>query len=606
MNSSNHWICIGIFSLLIIWTCIPLIDARRSSHVHLSQSTESEGWSSIIRQMSYTVSSELSDETYTSWETADTNPPSHLTDGILPPSSINSWNNSNWLVWRAQGHRVIQWDMPSSTTFSSEGIVIYVGQWLRTMQLAPYNVGPILLPEYARVDISADGTNWQTIALADSSPVPSNQTDFVVQFMSIPSVPGAPSVIAGRFARLIIQVTSYVALGEVIILGETGIAPGAAWATGQADKPIPPPGYLPSGSEATQGRSRQILFHFGMKDNWNASSFAPYILYSDGNLNPILPPRPFFDSFLFLFDGHSPSGNTFDWDGPPIAKGFANQTDIDWLIERLLREDGPLDALNSAAQEISKQNETVSAENTASFAENKYSLPLVKPGVVIAVPFISPLSFGSLSSRLSVASKYIASIVNAFATDSSRFDYIQLDGFYTYSEEMNYDLVDSIEERSFWLNLKQFVHKIGNDTLKMHMIPWFESPGSADVSFRSVFRPLNEPIAEPLFDIFSVQPNYAENPLIPYTRLTTTARNARYFHWGMELELCDLVDYSRFTRYFDYLKAGIEDGWDSGNAYVSMYNNLALLYTAAISKNATQRAAYDATFQFFEPNMEAQ
>jgi len=163
--------------------------------------------------------------------------------------------------------------------------------------------------------------------------------------------------------------------------------------------------------------------------------------------------------------------------------------------------------------------------------------------------------------------------------NAAGFKNLRLAGFYWMQESFNDDEAEVLRQASAYAHEKGF---------KMFWIPYyFGNPGTPQWQKKG-------------FDCAAQQPNYffprwqAEK-----TRVATTARMARRFGMGMEMEFDESLMSSdeQYAKYIKYLDTGVEEKYMTGS-YVAWYQGSRTLLSLARSADPHLRRLYDLTYDF--------
>ena len=337
--------------------------------------------------------------------------------------------------------------------------------------------------------------------------------------------------------------------------------------------------YFPPGAREAGG-IRDLMLIYLSKDSWSQEDFLPYVAY----LGKELPRRPrdwFYDSFLFLAFGGAPSGTTY------IA-GTSNKADWDYYLDQLLfREGRSLAALEACIADVEKTLGTRPAGPNAANAE------VTKVPVILMIPYPSrdQKNFGDVDgdgrsedlSQPGDRQKVVRWCVDEMLRrwKKSSFPHLTLWGFYWMNEGIG------PHDEAIVRATADEVHRRGYG---LHWIPYYRATGF-------------DKLPELGIDFAVLQPNYAfmegHGRRAEEHRLTDTARLARRWHMGIEIEMTAIASRSERDNLLDYLAHGRDelDGYmrHAVHAYYQGQNTIAKL---CYSDLPADRGLYEALYQF--------
>jgi hypothetical protein len=341
----------------------------------------------------------------------------------------------------------------------------------------------------------------------------------------------------------------------------TGLLMAVAPAQGQ---------YFPPGDSRAGGIRDLMLIYLG-QESWTKEEFLPYVAYlgKEGGKKPL---DWFYDSFLFLAYGGAPSKTTY-------IDGATVKTDWEFYFDQLLFcENRSLHALEACLGEVEK-----------GLGPRGKKTPVI---LMLPYPSAKQRDFGDVDGdgrREDFANPEDRAKAMRWCVDQllarwkkAQFTRIQLWGFYWMNEGIN--AADEAIVRA----TADHVHRLG---FGMHWIPYFRAPGA-------------EKCSELGFDFAVLQPNYAfmeQSGLHPnQQRLTDTARLARQYHLGIEIEMVSSIS-SRIER--DNLRDYLIHGADAQDGYMrqavhAYYAGEKCIAQLCFSDLPADRELYEALYQF--------
>lgn len=328
--------------------------------------------------------------------------------------------------------------------------------------------------------------------------------------------------------------------------------------------------YLSPGADACGGIHDLLLIYSGdsTSQDWNTGDFDPYVFHlaEDGR-----PDDWFFDGFLFL--GQTLPGNQST--ELNAATPASDMNGWQWYIDRIFQKNKFIDALNT----------TISAA-----APNLSKVQNRKIVVMIPYPSTKQSAFGDVNGdgrsedfskpadRLIAIKWYIDAVIERWKM--ARLSHLELAGFYWMEESYHPEDLEILEP------VHDYLHARG---MRLFWIPYyFGSPASLQVNRLG-------------FDCIAKQPNYffprwrAEK-----SRVASTARTAKKFGMGFEMEVDDTVfsdPETQYPKYLRYLNGGVEEGYMK-NAFHAYYQGVRTLRRLYESNDARFHQLYDMTYRF--------
>ncbi|MDH7568679.1 MAG: DUF4855 domain-containing protein [Armatimonadota bacterium] len=328
--------------------------------------------------------------------------------------------------------------------------------------------------------------------------------------------------------------------------------------------------YPPPGSPAAGGLRDVMLIYQGSRE-WTRDRFLPYVAYVDREGRPR---AWFYDSFLFLQMGGSPSGADY-------MSGPTNRADWEHFLNTLFAPERGVLALSAAVDAVGEI-----------LRDSDHVCP-----VILMVPYPSPkvTDFGDvdgdgasedlsqLAGRVKVIRWFLNNALHRWGITTPRR--LRLWGFYWMNEGVGQSDAEVVRATA------ALVHERGVQFL---WIPWFRAPGYTR------WRDLG-------FDVAIIQPNYAfmdqtgSALLADQNRLTINALDAASLGMGVEIEApyTLLTDPAARWVFRQYLNHGVDelDGTMRGSvrAHYQGYDAFAALAASTLSVN---RALYDDLYAF--------
>lgn len=342
--------------------------------------------------------------------------------------------------------------------------------------------------------------------------------------------------------------------------------------------PAAPADFLPPQSPQSDGM-RDIMLIYANTNGWRQVNFLPYVAYLDRQGKP----RDwFYDAYLFMMFGGSPSGQTY-------IDGATDRRDWEFYLDETFGPNRELAALDATVDSVARALDTPAPR-----------IPVI---AMIPYPSVKQKDFGDVDgdgmtenlSDHAMRQKAVSWLMREFIArwKSRPFRHLDLWGFYWMNEG-----ISSADEAI----VKSTAAEIHALKYKFHWIPWFNAPGVTK------WRELG-------FDLVIMQPNYAFIPpkglrRVPdENRLTVAANMCRRLGMGIEMELnmgidmdanreanVDPRDILNLTLYLDHGDDTL-DGYQRGavRAYYQGYNAIAGL---CHSGDPTLRRLYDDLYQF--------
>lgn len=356
-------------------------------------------------------------------------------------------------------------------------------------------------------------------------------------------------------------------MNACILWSVTFVLLGAAPAAGDYFPPADP----------RAGGIRDLMLVYLSKDSWSQDDFLPYVAYL-GNEPPRKPRDWFYDSFLFLAYGGAPSGTTY-------IVGPSNKADWEHYLDQLLfREDRALAALETCIADV---------EQTLG--------PRPKVPVILMIPYPSQAQkdFGDVDgdgqsedlSQPADRQKAVRWCVGEMLRRwrQVRLPHLSLWGFYWMNEGIG------PQDEAIVRATADEVHRQGYG---LHWIPYYRAPGC-------------EKARELGIDFAVLQPNYAfmerGGRRAEQQRLSDTARLARRWRMGIEIEMAEIGGRRERDNLWDYLTHGRDefDGYmrQAVHAYYQGERTIAKL---CYSDLPADRELYEALYQFAKGTFQGQ
>lgn len=325
------------------------------------------------------------------------------------------------------------------------------------------------------------------------------------------------------------------------------------------------------------GGIRDLMLIYLSKDSWSQDDFLPYVAYLGRE-----PPRKqrdwFYDSFLFLAYGGAPSGTTY-------IDGASNKADWEYYLDQLLfREDRALAALETCIADV---------EQTLG--------PRPKVPVILMIPYPSRAQkdFGDVdgdttsedlsqpADREKVVRWCVGEMLRRW--NRTRLPHLSLWGFYWMNEGIGPD------DEAIVRATADEVHRQGYG---LHWIPYYRAPGCDKLPKLGI-------------DFSVLQPNYAfmeqHGRRAEEQRLSETARLARRWHMGIEIEMAEIGGRRERDNLWDYLAHGRDefDGY-MRHAVHAYYQGESTIAKLCYSDLPADRELYEALYQFAKGTFQGQ
>ena len=325
--------------------------------------------------------------------------------------------------------------------------------------------------------------------------------------------------------------------------------------------------FPPAGPRA--GGIRDLMLIYLSQDSWRQDDFLPYVTYL-GKEPPWKPRDWFYDSFLFLAFGGAPSSTTYI-DGP------SNKADWEYYLAQLLfREGHALAALETCIADV---------EQTLG--------PRPKVPVILMIPYPSRAQkdfddvdgdgqsedLSQPADRLKAVRWCAGEMLRRWK--QSCLPHLNLWGFYWMNEGIGPD------DEAIVRATADEVHGLGYG---LHWIPYYNAPGC-------------EKARELGIDFAVLQPNYAfmeqHGRRAEEQRLSDTARLARRWHMGIEIEMAEIGGRRERDNLWDYLAHGRDefDGY-MRNAVHAYYQGERTIANLCYSDLPAERELYEALYHF--------
>lgn len=307
---------------------------------------------------------------------------------------------------------------------------------------------------------------------------------------------------------------------------------------------------------------------------------------SNGNYKPLLTKDDYISMFTYVSEDGVMTDNTFmdtvlilpttrysksvinlTYSGTDSSKTTLYNSDFNdidvgkekWSSTYLLDEMKELATINEAITEINKE-----------FGTNR------KINVILSSFFTNDLHYEELTKFF--VDEQIDEFVNRYSY-AGEFENLNLTGFYYYTENGS--------NTAAITNFNEYVHKRseGYKTL------WIPYNGATNSSKGYDFG----------FDFVSIQTNYYFNgESLELSNIDNIALKNKY---GVEVELdSDVFFKEQYNRYLDYLKYGVDVGW---NKSINTYYAVTSLAIACKSKNIQERTIYDLTYKYANGTLSA-
>ena len=383
-------------------------------------------------------------------------------------------------------------------------------------------------PDEIGVCVSADGVEWQSVAVMKVPEDKLNGSEKMIEFAAETDLP-----YRARYVMFAFLFTTHTAFTEFEIFGtekvpESALMPDNSKGVSQMPYSFPASGSLGGAQNVLCSYLCATQSHCGVYETMlTAEDYLNIIgYYEDGELKDAI-----FDSMVV-----TPHGNFAPEGKKETLEGWAP------FFETLFTKDRGLEAISQAAAEIGK------AKGEANYKE-KIFLSVIHPfatvnGKTNAFGDIDGdnvnESFDSLENRKKVIRWQVdMQLARLAEIDAPN---IELLGFYWLSEALYFDEPDEIEIVRYAID---YVHGKG---YLMFWIPYYNASGW------NTWKEMG-------FDFACLQPNYSFTSTPDPDRLYTTALKARLYGMSVEIELADPAVDENVKIYKEYLAAGKEYGY---------------------------------------------
>ena len=491
------------------------------------------------------------------YNTLDAENSAILTDGVKDETNMRY--NGKWMQFGYGKERRIFFDLGAISAVESASLHI--------LFFNNYSCGSA---DRITLAVSEDGEVWYSAGTANPSlenAVYTNGSYIITADVK------AKAPVRARYVAVNIHLDDMrLFLGEVEVFGKKNVSgansPSAASLEileGQTTV-SEPAGYLAPSDDILSGVKDVMLIYHNV-GTVNFDSLLPYVAYvdKDGNVTDTM-----FDGFLFLpGTGQLPNGG--------YGEISTKKPDWDFILRNAFDPGKGMDEL----------------EKTAEYVKDQLGLDKLELKVFVAIPRIDRTitSFGDVdgdgisenltvaADRIKVGSTYINQIIKLF--NAKNYKNLKLCGLYWFREDVKGGDVEVIHE---------IIGEADKAGIPMLWIPYFEAGGYCRWKDFG-------------FEAGCYQPNYAFDLEVDEGRLDTASAAAKIYNMCIELEMQDstLSDKRYFTKYMNYLKHGVKDGYmDAIHMY---YQGFGIMARAAKSPNARTRLIYDYTYRFVKRDL---
>ncbi len=423
----------------------------------------------------------------------------------------------------------------------------------------------VLAPATVTVLLSMDGNRWYTAGVMPVNTTSDNCLADAEFSLSSP--------VRARYVCFSMDISTWCGIGELEVFGTTSVSGVTALASsGLKERNMFSKGNQAPREDVLNGvQDLVLLYHSPKFDGYTVDTLIPYLAYVDenGNIKDTM-----FDSFLFLLSGGFPSG----------LSGWSDSKGSDWLwtITDLFTQNENILALEEAAGIVKDALELDD--------DYKYGFT-----VTLYYPNSERTDFGDIDgdgkvdglttdeNRLRALEWYMEEFEKKLAQYD--FENIEFVGYYWYDESV----YPTDNAPYIVAETSKIVHERGYD---FFWIPYYTASGfSAWEDFG--------------FDVACMQPNYVFDEEVPYSRIEQAAYLTQLYGMGVEIEISgkSLTNDLFYRKYMEYLSGGYMYGYMKDCVHM-YYQDVAVYYDAATSKDSGVRKVYDYTYQFIKGTLQ--
>ncbi|MFD0958400.1 DUF4855 domain-containing protein [Paenibacillus chungangensis] len=491
-----------------------------------------------------------------------------LTDGIR---GVTAYEDEAWVGFYKGNNRDVVIDLGTNAS-----IATIKANFLQATS------GGIQYPNVVSISVSNNGDSWDLLRHEGAPAAFWLANPPLYEYVwdgTEHGVPGGNKHTAMAYARYVkISFTTnvWVFLDEIEVLGYDGKVKGAKKAI------APKPEYLKPSKLATDDISDMVLLyngHYGAGlGDWTKEEIIPYLSYVDEHGKP---QDWMFDGVLYL-GLSSPAGRAFEM-------SFHGSTfeDWQWYLNKTFAENGDMDQLNEAVQEVSQQL-------------GKEQVPF-KVVLMIPYPAEPQDNFGDVDGD-GISENFNAAKVGAEASLANKkkavewyidealkrwqdknYSHLTLSGLYWLNEEVAPDGTGDSQLIRF---TSERVH---DEQLKFYWIPRYRG-----YQFNT-WQELG-------FDAVAYQPNHFFHDS-DSSRIDDAAELAKTLGMGVEIEFDERIntDASYRQRLSDYLDGAKQHGYHH-HTFRGYYQGNTALLDAARSDDPVVRDNYDKLYRFITNN----
>lgn len=464
-----------------------------------------------------------------------------LTDGKLSPSK--AYDNSAWFRFTRGNDREVVIDLGKTSAVKSFSIGF----------LRDSGTG-IVLPNRLHVFLSENGKDWQLVSEIVNLTTPKSSDIIYAQDT-------LANPIRARYFKAYFTVAPHVWVDEIVVNGTKDVT-GAKEVKATVSEDKYPNRYV---SPEDIGGTKDIFLSYSSPDVSPITKevYLPHVGYiENGEMKDTL-----FDSYLFL-----PYVKFLYDEG---TKRVLSKADWQSYIDNQFKANVNMNALNAAVGEV----------------KDELNKPDYKVSVFLSVffPVKSQTSFGivdgrnlnftNIEDRKAALKWMIDEQVKQF--DANKYSNIYLQGFYWFTEEIDYSDPHISELIKFTAD---YVRSLGYITT---WIPYFQASGYTDWQ-------------ELGFDFACYQPNYAFNHSIPIKRIYDAAEAAKKLGMCIELEVgsASAADVARLK---DYYFVGSQTGFMTEAVHMYYQGGVpGVIYAAYQSTDPYIHSLYKDTYLFIK------
>ncbi len=479
-------------------------------------------------------------------------PSTVLTDGKL--SNTISYSNKAWFHCNGGDGRYFYFDLGHISALKSFEYSCLVSQG-----------SGIYAPPVTNILVSEDSKTWYKVGTFDN---PRPQNNSINNFTLELDVP-----VKARYVCFDMEIKTHLFVCEMYAYG-TKSTDGAASAkdenypTFEQNNLLEKGEYQAPSSDLLKGSQDVCLVYYN--NNFRDEKyFMPHCGYiKNGEILDTM-----FDSFLFL-----PNPSDLCSGGHPDGASIMSE----WITlqDKLFLRGQNLEALNAAAGKV---------KEALGISDYKYKFTVTIPHPDKSVKQFGDYDgdgvvegLGTVEERIEAVKWYVERFYDLY--DAEKYPNLEFAGWYWFHESIDNDSSNNDDPPTI-KGISDYLHSIGD---QFFWIPWYCADGYR--TWKDVG-----------FDSCCMQPNYAFNAQIDYSRLEEAAKLIKSLDMCIEIEIIGstaMTDVTYFKKYLGYLGGGIKYGYMED--CIHMYYEGGGLYALCYDQPGYGQLIYDYTYQFIK------